>query len=161
MSTYPTSAELADMRRSIPTPRPWDDDVDHPWEGPTFTYERSLGIGYRTTEATCGCAECRTDSGLDSLARREASALRSRAYARMLREQDGTYRRPWLPISYIPPVLPMAWPEELGYGAPYTYRARRDDYVPDGGYRSTDTWSEDEPRSPLPIRYQPSLVITR
>lgn len=171
MSHYPGSAELAAFRRSLyrhdpmhtvtPFHEPADfaqgASIEHPH---AWSVELAHGIGYRhshdprRTDIAWGALQTDSYRG-----RVEASALRSRAYARMLQEQDGTYARPWVPVAFVPPVLPMAWPEEVAYGAPYTYRARRDDYVPDGGWSASDYWDDELPRSPLPVTYNAPVTI--
>lgn len=147
MSHHPTSAELADMRRkltsapssgmfSVLTRDGW---ITHPTIGGAWAHEKRDGIGSRGFLAGASA----------SFDRREASALRSRAYARHS-----------MASQWLVPVHPKsggAWYAERVDGAPYQWHTygRRDGIV------SSDTWTEDEPRSSLPVRYQPSFVITR
>lgn len=136
MSRYPTSAELAAFRRSI---APSGMDLD----SLRWLDERGHGIGYRIPLQD-------HDSGVLSMARREADASRSRAYATK-----------GMASQWLVPVHPKsggAWYAERVDGAPYQWHTygRRDGIV------ASDTWSEDDaPRSPLPVRYQPSFIITR
>lgn len=121
MSHYPSSQELAAFRRRI-APRTMDLDKLR-WQD-----ERGHGIGYRIPLQD-------HDSGILSTARREASALRSRAY------WNADCPNGW--------GLFASYAERVG-GIPYW----------DDPIVSTDTWTEDdEPRHPLPIRYQPSFTI--
>lgn len=165
---YPDTATLAAFRRSIAYNRDGHAHTTALAFGyvpetngipTTHDYERKRGIGYRVASPDPNDHRDHPTPVRFDMIRREASAMRSRAYARMLQEQDGTYARPWVPVAFVPPVLPMAWPEEVAYGAPYTYRARRDDYVPDGGWSASDYWDDELPRSPLPVTYNAPVTI--
>lgn len=157
MSRYPSSAELAAFRRSIPCTH----DHTTGWEGCPFSTldrahdsERRDGIGHRDDDWLGGSA---APVGFRyTFARREASALRSRAYARMdycaCQHPDRHYGN--LPCRVTPASsgIPLG-PNGYCWSC---WSAKHDQPIP------TDTWSEDdEPRHPLPIRYQPSFVITR
>lgn len=149
MSHHPSSAELAAFRRSIAynrdgqahatalafgyVPRAIGVKAPGQWHAPTLPHdgtrpeELQRGIGYgdgRRGYIASGYVD----------ARREASALRSRAY------WNADCPNGW--------GLFASYAERVG-GIPYW----------DDPIVSTDTWSEDEPRSPLPIRYQPSFTI--
>lgn len=117
MSHHPSSAELAAFRRSIAHDPRYLDTIR--WQD-----ERGHGIGYRIPLQD-------GDAGVLSIARREASASRSRAYARGIGS-----------LADVQTFAP-SWPPYLD--ADPTWSA----------------WTDDEPRSPLPIRYQPSFIITR
>lgn len=152
MSHHPTTAELAAFRRSI-----YCDHLSHypgacrtldgmhPDSG-AYPSELRDGIG----RITPGAAH-QTLSGV----RREASALRSRAYARMdycaCQHPDRHYGN--LPCRVTPESsgIPLG-PNGYCWSC---WSAKHDQTIP------TDTWTEDEPHSPLPIRYQPSFIITR
>lgn len=130
MSHYPSTQELAAFRRSL------DPAMRHTESGPVGAYPHELhdGIGYRDDDWLGGSA---APVGFRyTFARREASALRSRAY--------------WAADCPNGWGLFASYAERVG-GIPYW----------DDPIVSTDTWTEDEPRHPLPIRYQPSFVITR
>lgn len=125
MSHYPSTQELAAFRRSIAHDPRYLDTIR--WQD-----ERGHGIGYRIPLQD-------HDSGILSTARREASALRSRAAAL-------TMTRSALTSPYA-----INWERERGIPAcigDFSY-----------GVISSDTWTEDEPRHPLPIRYQPAFTI--
>lgn len=135
MSHYPSTQELAAFRRSIPCTH----DHTTGWEGCPFSTldrahdsERRDGIGHRDDDWLGGSA---APVGFRyTFARRKASALRSRAY------WNADCPNGW--------GLFASYAERVG-GIPYW----------DDPIVSTDTWSEDEPRHPLPIRYQPSFTI--
>lgn len=145
MSHYPSTQELAAFRRSIEPDRPpcgpnnqWtgpgsrDDGSHYPWPGGAKDHELRDGIGYRISDDLA-----MTDDDIEgeyAQARREASALRSRAY--------------WAADCPNGWGLFASYAERVG-GIPYW----------DDPIVSTDTWTEDEPRHPLPIRYQPSFTI--
>lgn len=152
MSHHPSSAELAVFRRSMASPYNSVHGIRYSY-GPLMTdttlpagnyrgawsHEKRDGIGARGYLAGASA----------SFDRREASALRSRAYAAK-----------GMASQWLVPVHPRsggAWYAERVDGAPYQWHTygRRDGIV------ASDTWTEDEPRSPLPIRYQPSFVIVR
>lgn len=109
MSHYPSSAELARFRRSITLPPSTNHSPLAPHRG-AWPRERTDGIGYRqTTEQTWAY---RTWSDNPTIARREASAARSRAYAAL----DPQHY--WLPDADSPTA---AW-DERRYGVPTLYR---------------------------------------
>lgn len=130
MSHYPSSAELAAFRRSIGSSNGLrarymshpDGTVAHPTTG-AWASERQHGIGYRMA-----------DKYWSGVARREASAMRSRAY--------------WAAGS------PNGW-------GLFASSAERVSGIPywDSPIVASDTWSEDEPRHPLPIVYHQSFSI--
>lgn len=153
MSHHPTSAELADMRRkltsapssgmfSVLTRDGW---ITHPTIGGAWAHEKRDGIGSRGFLAGASA----------SFDRREASALRSRTYARMdycaCQHPDRHYGN--LPCRVTPESsgIPLG-PNGYCWSC---WSAKHDQTIP------TDTWTEDEPHSPLPVRYQPSFIITR
>lgn len=172
MSHHPSSAELAAFRRSIAynrdgqahatalafgyVPRAIGVKAPGQWHAPTLPHdgtrpeELQRGIGY---------GDGRTGRGYIASgyvdARREASALRSRAYARMdycaCQHPDRHYGN--LPCRVTPESsgIPLG-PNGYCWSC---WSAKHDQTIP------TDTWTEDEPHSPLPIRYQPSFIITR
>lgn len=92
MSAYPSTATLAAFRRSIlppetgewPPARTSDSGMVHPSHGGAWPDELVLGIGYRCH------AECNRPGSWCNVtsARREASALRSRAYPDALIDPD-------------------------------------------------------------------------
>ena len=109
MSHYPSSAELAAFRRAAYRGTP------HGAIWGALPSERKLGIG-NGPEIWNG-AEDRWPSNV----RREASALRSRAYHRMARDCDARWMLPALDLlnpdgSYFGP-----WFEEAHFGVPYTF----------------------------------------
>lgn len=142
MSHHPSSAELAAFRRSIAynrdgqahatalafgyVPRAIGVKAPGQWHAPTLSHDGTRpeelqdGIGYRMRHEMI----VRRLSTI----RREASALRSRAYARLSVTS-------WDPTADADRSYP--------YGIP------------------TDRWDDDEPRHPLPVRYQPAFIITR
>jgi hypothetical protein len=113
MSRYPTSAELAALRRSI---APIDGT---PVDGGAFAHERQHGIGARGYLAGASAA----------FDRREASAMRSRAYGDWY-----THR----PASTL----------ELTRGVPCGAFASYDRWAED-----------DDTRTPLPVAYGRSFTI--
>lgn len=121
MSHHPTSAELAAFRRSI-APSTMDIDTLR-WQD-----ERRHGIGFRIPL---------NDADILTHARREASAMRSRAYARSV-EPVQVYAMRGGPTV-----------EERWYGVPWSWGT--------GDTAMTlphDYWDDESPRSPLPIAYR-------
>ena len=172
MSRYPSSADLAAFRRAIHGTTLDTMDTSRCTIGPSCEYgdpharawdcELRNGIGYRIAPLPSPGWREDPHASRHASARREASAMRSRAYARMVTEQDGSDARPWLPITFIPPIIPMSWPEERHNGAPYTWRdttwMRR---VPSSEptYIVPDYWDDDEPRTPLPVTYHNPVTL--
>jgi hypothetical protein len=87
---------------------------DHPRDGGAYRGERQHGIGARRLALYHPADSRRADHENISAARREAAALRSRAYRRHLDEQDGER------VSFWPRPIPGlgAWGEELAAGSP-------------------------------------------
>lgn len=174
MSRYPSSAELHEYRHSFPC-IPCREAVGqhhpaigcavlHP-AGPGATdAERSGGIGYRYGRPdfplilsdgwmTYATGSQQQDQSDHCTARREASALRSRTYARMdycaCQHPDRHYGNQPCRVTPASAGIPLG-PNGYCWSC---WSAKHDQPIP------TDTWTEDEPRHPLPIRYQPSFTI--
>jgi hypothetical protein len=136
MSHYPNTAELAAFRRAIAQ------DVgamgappyQMPSHGGAWTDERQHGIGARGYLAGSSAA----------FDRREASAMRSRAYARLY------------PVGAPGHDLIAGHAAELQHGAPLAWCDARRCAVP--SYIVPDYW-DDEPRTPLPVAYGRSFTI--
>ena len=84
-SRYPSSADLAAFRATFPLAPyivhptalpPYSDPRGRPASG-AWSDERANGIGHRATGRECSAVRCSA-----SVARREAAAMRSRAFAR-------------------------------------------------------------------------------
>lgn len=157
MSHHPSSAELAAFRRTFIPPHMVDSM--HPSDGGAikgWPNELRDGIGYRESDPVAMCI-VRADGArhTGSVARERASALRSRAYARMdycaCQHPDRHYGNQPCRVTPASAGIPLG-PNGYCWSC---WSAKHDQPVP------TDTWTDDEPRSPLPIRYQPSFIITR
>lgn len=139
MSHYPSTQELAAFRCSI-ADKHWIAPHVLDWRGHAFPSELRDGIGYRL-----GHLGNRIFSAWEPgpAARREASALRSRAHAHGFGS-----------LADVQTFAPSPWPDMDCPACHDPFSNPNCD-----GIVSTDTWTEDEPRSPLPIRYQPSFTI--
>lgn len=155
MGTYPGTGELAAFRRSIAghADRPID---MHPQRG-AWRHELGRGIGYREMggiRVSEYASATYRDAGI---ARREASAMRSRAYARGI----GTPRLVADEQRYAPCSDPAA--SDQG-NCPEGHPCH---LLPDGATRACGTcsyfgrpvydapfWDDEQPRSPLPIAYR-------
>lgn len=145
MSHYPSTKELAAFRRSIalglglgarymshPTGA-----VAHPPDG-AWPHERRHGIGYRESDPEAMCI-VRADGArhTGSVSRERASAMRSRAYARMdmgLHDHPGANdveRLCGVPLWKHTEMRPTA-----------------------AGF-----WDDESPRSPLPVTYHNPVTI--
>lgn len=114
MSHYPSSAELAAFRRSIlPS---WFAAYEHGYRDMAGRIVAANG-----TMKQYGCPVQNGRHHIATITRREASAMRSRAYDRAARDCDAAYSLPLLDMlnpdgSYFGP-----WYEELSYGVPYIF----------------------------------------
>lgn len=141
MSHYPSTQELAVFRRSIdrahPAPFGTFTEPDDYAKGASILHPHAwsveLAFGIGRGEMVHGMLRSYGDERY-ILARREATAIRSRAY--------------WAADCPNGWGLFASYAERVG-GIPYW----------DDPIVSTDTWTEDEPRHPLPIRYQPAFTI--
>jgi hypothetical protein len=146
MSRYPSSADLAAFRRSIPfdpdmrTPHPFPSWPElHPnGIGAAWDSERQHGIGYRSDPYDRTTFSHRIPAIVSSVARREASLMRSRAYATSL--ADGCH------------LL-----HEHGYETSDGIDCHP---ASEPSYIIPDYWDDEAPRSPLPVVYgQPFSII--
>ena len=103
MSHYPTSAELADMR-------------GHPSHDPVMRWERVYG-----TVREAGQRDFASDPAAYTLARREASRMRSRTYYRLSHDPTTEPALPVLDLLHPDGAYFGPWYEETSYGAPYTW----------------------------------------
>lgn len=145
MSRYPSSADPVDARSASMGARYPDTatlaafrallaDVDiHPWADGAWQRELRHGVGYRLTHRG-NLIYSAHEPGCE--ARREASSLRSRAYARGIGSLAD--RETFAPSPWAAPFLDIPHPTV-----------------------STDTWTEDDVRHPLPITYHAAFTITR
>lgn len=101
---YPTTAELAAFRRSV-AGGSWADNVILASDAIRGAYrdERNHGIGRSTDD---GWSSAR----IAAIARREASAMRSRAYARMARGSAADWHRLAGAIATFEPRGAADWP---------------------------------------------------
>ena len=151
MSHHPSSAELAAFRRSIAgivapsiytTGAVCDDHPGGPESGygcaRAWPHERERGIGYREIGGIRISQYARASYRDAGIARREASAMRSRAYARMdtlTCQQHGV--RTW----YVDGAR-LCW--DCGRSCPVV---------------DIPFWDDEQPRSPLPIAYRNPIGI--
>lgn len=178
---YPDTATLAAFRRSIqeasahPSQYGYDRNTFMGHPGATYASagvhawpdELRHGIGYRyghsfvTVDTIAGPMR---DDPPAKYARWCASALRSRAYARMAR---CCYDSCDEPTAYLMPQSvdqgrTVTWQPVCRKDAPYWWDGS-DWYSPERvTIVASDTWSDDDaPRAPLPITYHAAFTITR
>lgn len=175
MSHYPTSAELAAFRRSMDDKQHPAIRCPFVTSGPhdgAFQHELQHGIGY---DHRCQCGFSQRDHtgfpdvyhgngsdrfrcegyqpatfGRHTFVRHEASAMRSRAYARAL---DATGCEDCILIgNHSHPCRDLA----LGVEA---FTPSWNPYVDGERIVASDCWDDDEPRHPLPIVYHKPFSI--
>lgn len=138
MSHYPISAELAAFRRSL-----FHGDLSKL----RWVDEREQGIGYRIPLQDA-------ESGVLSMARREASAMRFRAYA--LPRGKSACMALWSDAQAFAPgshPLPEVASDDPSIAGHAYARMLTPTYI------VPDFWDDESPRSPLPIAYRNPVTI--